>query len=147
MIWPYMDPAHPICSAIKKQGAVIGVHEQVLQYLDQHCQAISDTRDKMFSVLQEIHAIFISHFSSDSPGLHSFPRNRLQSALPSGPTTRILHLLLRQTSNLCQRSIKIIGDSKNMALSSLDRLLTFFFPPAIYTICHSRKGRQWKVHP
>lgn len=147
MIWPYMDPAHPICSAIKKQGAVIGVHEQVLQYLDQHCQAISDTRDKMFSVLQEIHAIFISHFSSDSPGLHSCEETVFNLHSPQAPLTRILHLLLQQTSNLCQRSIKIIGDSKNMALSSLDRLPTFFFPPAIYTICHSRKGRQWKVHP
>lgn len=147
MFCPHMDPTHPICSAIKKQDAVLGVHEQVLQYLDQHCQAISDTRDKMFSVLQEIHAIFISHFSSDSPGLHSFPRNRLPSALPSGPTNSDPAPLLRQTSNLCQRSIKIIGDSKNMALSSLDRLPTFFFPAAIYTICHSRKGRQWKVHP
>lgn len=47
MIWPDMEPADPIRTAVKSQGAMLGAHEEALQYLDKQYQAISGTQEKI----------------------------------------------------------------------------------------------------
>lgn len=59
-----MDPVDPIHAVIKSEGAMLGTHEQALQYLDKQRQAISGTQANMLSFFCDIHAAF---FSCDVP--------------------------------------------------------------------------------